>query len=132
MQPDAAPIALFVRAAGGSRLKFEFTVNAEHVLLAEHFPGFPIAPGSQVLDFVWRQTSPDPDEAATCWVNAQDVRFQRPFVLGSRFSCTALEVLGDTGLRRRIRVSDETGQICLQATLARADEPDDATLDADD
>ena len=72
-----------------------------------------------MLDFVWRQTSPAPDEAATGWVDAQDVRFQRPFVIGGRFSCTALEVLDDARVRRRIRILDETGQVCLQATLAR-------------
>lgn len=119
MLRDPAPEALFVRIAGGTRTHFDFEVDPEHVLLAEHFPGFPIAPGSQVLDFLWRQTSHDPAEAAKGWVEVRDARFQRPFLPGRRFTCKAVEIVSDSVTRRRILVLDETGQSCLQVQMSR-------------
>lgn len=119
MRHDPAPSALFVRGEGGTRTNFEFKIDPEHVLLAEHFPGFPIAPGSQVLDFLWRQTSRDPAEAATGWVDVRDARFHRPFLPGSRFTCKAVDIVSDTVTRRRIVVSNEAGQPCLQVQMSR-------------
>ena len=128
MQPDPAPDALFVRIAGGTRTHFDFEVDPAHVLLAEHFPGFPIAPGSQVLDFLWRQTSHDPLQAAEGWVDVRDARFHRPFLPGLRFTCKAIDIVSDGVMRRRILVLDETGQSCLQVQMSR---PADAVVQAE-
>lgn len=81
------PTSLFTAAAARSSADLcAFCVNAEAPLLAEHFPGFPVAPGSLVLGRV-AQSLGEKLGSAFAWRGLRDVQFVRPVTPGPVFSC---------------------------------------------
>jgi hypothetical protein len=80
---DAAPLLL---AAPLSRADdaFAFVVNPRCALLNEHFPSFPIAPGSLVIGYVAARFC-ERLGSAFAWNRLSDVQFLAPLVPGPTF-----------------------------------------------
>jgi 3-hydroxymyristoyl/3-hydroxydecanoyl-(acyl carrier protein) dehydratase len=74
--------------------RFGFEVSATCPLLEEHFPGFPVAPGSLVLAHVWEQTARRLGVRGA-QLSIDDARFVRPVTPGVPYTCTLRDLAQD-------------------------------------
>ncbi|WP_342627783.1 hypothetical protein AAC691_17050 [Nguyenibacter vanlangensis] len=121
MLHEDAPLALFRREVGGSGTEFSFVIQADHVLMDEHFPDFPVAPGSQVLNFIWQEICPSSTAYERAGVDVIDARFQLPCQAGIRLTCSSSNIVLAGAMRRRVRVTGPDGRVHLQAILSAPD-----------
>lgn len=101
-------------ASTGEADRFGFEVSPTCPLLEEHFPGFPVAPGSLVLAFVWEQAARRVGVRAP-QLRIDDARFVRPVTPGVAYACTLRDVSTDDKPQRyRFVVTAPDGAIASQ------------------
>ncbi len=98
-----------------------FRVDPLAVLLAEHFPGFPVAPGSLVVGYV-ADALCMAGSGAPGWTGLRDVQFLRPVVPGQTFSCRLLAAPRQAPGDAAFEVVDEEGRAATRGVLVRASE----------
>lgn len=101
----------------GAELCFRFEINRDCSLLDEHFPGFPIAPASLVLSFVFDELS------ALVPINhdrldLRATRFSKPITPGHSYRCSVrADALDATQSLVRFTVVGEALDVHVRGSL---------------
>jgi 3-hydroxymyristoyl/3-hydroxydecanoyl-(acyl carrier protein) dehydratase len=113
------------RLAGqtGQADRFDFHVSPGCPLLEEHFPGFPVAPGSLVLAFIWKQAALRIGVRAP-QLRIDDARFVRPVTPGVAYTCALRDLAADGKPQRyRFMVTAPDGSVHSQGIFHFASLP---------
>ncbi|MBR8845624.1 MULTISPECIES: hypothetical protein [Pseudoalteromonas] len=97
---------LFTNIRWQSDFVFEFILDANHYLFAEHFPGFPVVPASLIMEMVYTQLAKKLKKEG-CKLLINNAKFLSPMLPAPNYRC---ELKNKSGATYMFTISDSTGK----------------------